>query len=205
MSITLAALITIGVIDSGLKPNTDQVANLSITVIDEGKSAPEARTSLNSTHGQATLKAIARETNGQPIRVLYASPFAPSPKGGNYMRVDWDRAIHNLEQMHNQGVTLVCTTFVTNERDEATRFMEAANRLNIKVVASLGNGETDTPYPALHPDAIAVYRRDGSNPAFVKRADYLENPRGERKGGNVVMGSSFAAARVCGKLAGEAQ
>ena len=140
-----------------------------------------------------------RAKKNDTLRILYASPFEvdPDAKNPNEVILDWNTMFKAMVEMKKRGVTLICTTFGSDDSFGAEKMVKFAGDLGMTVVASLGNGETTTPYPAMMPGVIAVLGSEANVDRSVrKRADYTISGQIDD-----VRGSSFAAAEVCGRMA----
>lgn len=146
-------------------------------------------------HGKIVIDTM-RKAAGENVPVLYVSAFEAGNGAVNDATFDYQTAYKGMIEMQRQGVKYICTTFVTDDISGATDFVNFANQLGLKVVASLGNGEVAKPYPAMLPGVIAVAGSEAKLSKAVKaRADYTIS--GKIDGG--VQGSSYAVAKFCGK------
>jgi len=201
---TLAALaittmahanVTVGMIDAG--PITGP-ARPGVTV------EPLMSTENPTKYGHASMSLDALTRGFAPdastsLTVLYVNAFEAdaSTSRANEVIVDWPVIVQAMIAFKKRGVKYVCTTFSDNDSENAVKVTSFAHQLGLVIVASLGNGETKTPYPAMLPNVVAVL---GSEAKVVKnlraRADYTISGQLTAD----VRGSSFAAARMCGQL-----
>lgn len=190
--ISLFALaMVVGVLDNGLPKENDP----DVTVVE----ASPLTTTYN--HGGWTLKAL-REGAGDPhIKVVYAVPFERDPEATrpNEVIINYQVAFQAMIKMKKAGVTHVCTSFSTHDAKGAADLKYVADQLGLTLVASLGNDKVSGYYPAMLPGIVAVLGKEQENKVGKEaraRADYVLS--GVVEPG--VQGSSFAAARQCGKL-----
>lgn len=189
-----ATPVVIGMFDAGSFENAPKGITLEKV---GGVAAP---TSFN--HSSYVLTAFNRGYRAKKtdqLRILYASPFEvdPEAKNPNEVILDWNILFKAMVEMKKRGVTLICTTFGSDDQVGAGKMVKFASDLGMTVVASLGNGETATPYPAMAPGVIAVLGSEARvDRAVAKRADFTLSGKVDD-----VQGSSFASAEVCGRMA----
>lgn len=188
MLIFALALAAVGVIDNGMPSD----ASVTVTQV--------SAKSTDYKHGDLVLKAI--KENAPNVKVYYASPFERDPDATrpNEVIIDWQIAYKAMIEMKKAGVKYVCTSFSTSDEKGAKDFKFVADQLGLTIVASLGNDKSEGIYPAALPGVVAVLGTEQTTKvshAARNRADFVVS--GDM--GNGVRGSSFASARVCGKLA----
>lgn len=194
----------IGVIDTSLGREYAQVESRNF--IPDGTTPAEAKTADGRQHGAASVDTIlAALKNPDQAHLFHANIMAST--GNGTIGTSWARAMTALDWFKKNNVTLVCTNFVLPETEGARQFIDHAEALGLKIVASVGNGEYEIPYPAVDPRVIAVgpdneiiqKRLSKAAQAAVK---YKDNPfaAGTKANNKPTVGTSFSAARRCGKL-----
>lgn len=198
---------TVGVIDT--QPTTIP-ANVKIDFINMGSEVNNLKQDSGRTHGQESLSAISKEYKAsQPLHIYWSAPFdrndVRNQTKNNALKMNWTMAIKTLHMMAANNVKLVCTTFVTNDRVNAQRFADTAAELGITIVASIGNGETMTPFPAMlggNIVSVASNNTAGYLPGtekLMKAAKFQVNGRSAFSSDS--FSSSVAAAKKCGMMA----
>jgi len=193
MTMLLALAAVVGMFEAG-EPGTNK--DIDVEVI-EVTSTPKS-----IAHGRYAIDKLAQGAGGDRVRVIYANPFREDPKnpGATNVSIDWHVIVRGMIAMKKAGAKYVCTSFTTTDAERSRDLKSVADQLGMILVASLGNGELDRPYPAMVPGVIAVLGVEQSTSVSREvrdRADYKLS--GTVRPG--VRGSSFAAARVCGQLA----
>lgn len=205
MSFVLFLSATVGVIDGGLYM-PPRLNNVEINILDENSSdAPQAKGDTRKSHGSHVVYMISqgyKPTKTDKLTILYGTPFSKSKSDNDHeMEVDWNKMFELLVKFKEKGVKYVCTTFVTKDKKNSLKFLNKAKELGLIVVTSLGNNELSQPYPAMHENTISVLDTNIVNGKLKQKATYSID--GSIMAGSklVTYGSSFAAAKVTGKLA----
>jgi len=196
MSLVVAGALVIAVVDGGIPSG---VPNLEVV---ESVANPSP-----IDHGQKIVDAIIAEIPaGTDYRILYASAFEGEADQDGAIVMDWSIMTHAMVKFRDAGATHVCTSFTGEDVETAQVVADFAKKLGLTIVASMGNDERQTPRLGTLDGVVGVIADEYSFPIdpdsmFGKAIDYRTSgvlPSGSR-------GSSFAAARVCVRLAIEAQ
>lgn len=191
-----AAVLVIAVVDGGIPMD---VPNLEIV---ESVSNPSP-----IDHGQKVVDAIVSEIPaGTEYRILYASAFEGEADDDGAIVMDWSIMTQAMVKFRDAGATHVCTSFTGEDVDTGRVVADFAEKLGLTIVASMGNDDRQTPRLATLEGVVGVLADEYRHPIdpaseFAKAIDYRASgalPSGSR-------GSSFAAARVCVRLAMAAQ
>lgn len=204
MSFILFLSASVGVIDGGMAM-APRIDNVEVNIIGESVSAPQAKGDTKRSHAANVIKMITqgyKPTKADKLTIYYGSPFSEA-KGDNdhEMNVDWNKMNELLVQFKANGVKYVCTTFVTTDSKRSLAFLKKAKELDLIVVTSLGNNELKNPYPAMHEGTISVLDTNIVNGKFDEKATYKTDGSIMRGTKVVTFGSSFATAKITGKLA----
>lgn len=195
MSIMVSAALVIAVVDAGTPtgiPNLEIVGSVPVPT--------------KSDHGQKVVEAIVAEIpEGTDYKILFASAFEGDTDEDGATVMDWSVMTHAMVKFREAGATHICTAFNGEDVDTAQVVVDFAGKLGLTIVASMGNDERQTPRLAMLDGVVGVladeYRHPVVNQEWFSRVDYRTSgvlPSGAR-------GSSFASARVCVRLAMEAQ
>lgn len=210
VSSAASAQVAVGVIDTN--PGRFVSSNVVVEYTNNGTDNNMVRQESQFSHGRETLAAIVSEfkpSKGKQLHIVMSSPFVRFDSGkaatSNVLKMDWVLAMQALQSMAAKGVRVVCTTFVTNREAEARAFAAEAKRLNITIVASIGNGETVKPFPAMIGDnVVSVASSDTSG--YAAGTEYMMDKAQVKFNGRSALSkeslfsSSVASARKCGNM-----
>lgn len=195
----MAQEVLVGLVDSGQIADRD-TATVKVETIDSVAKPHSFK------HADVMIDSIDSAVD-QKVHILYVSAFETDPeaKRKNESILDYQTMYRGMIKMKKAGVKYICTAFDGSDEDGSKDLVGFANQLGMILVTSMGNDDNDTPYPAMLPGTVAVVSKEyrymkHRSEAFKSRIDYTETGIVSKD----VRGSSYAAARVCGKLAEQA-
>lgn len=213
--------IKVGIIDAPVEKIMGNGSGVTIqrqSFVSPGLKEAVPYTAVHLTHGTVVASSFVQQAReiekGRPIQIYSAQAFyqLPGSRGVDAdgeplpkrIGLDYAAATRALDWFKANGVRVVVTAFVTNENADMTKFMARARELDMVVFAGTNNDPIKfPPFPAKHPDAIAVtgtnlnldYRFNRSMDGWVKFQADGSIPKGYSRE-EVENGSSFAVARA---------
>lgn len=151
--------LTVGVIDTGVNLDHDQIAGAAVELI---RLAPEAAPPSGRVHGTAVVSLLAGQRTDRVAGLIPAAPILAIDiftRAGADERADAISLVRALEEMAARGVRLVNLSL---SGPPNAVLSEALDRLTgpggMVVIAAVGNGgpEAEPAAPAAHPGVVAV-------------------------------------------------